>query len=40
MGMTMPMDEIKLQERLRWDQRTNNILGMCREHGHKCCLEF
>ncbi|PBK88629.1 hypothetical protein ARMGADRAFT_1065534 [Armillaria gallica] len=40
MGMTMPMDEIKLQERLRWDQRTNNILGVCREHGHKCCLEF
>jgi hypothetical protein len=39
-GMTMPIDEIKLQERLRWDPRTNMILGVCREHGDKCVLEF
>jgi hypothetical protein len=39
-GMTMPIDEIKLQERLRWDPRTNMILGVCREHGGECVLEF
>lgn len=39
-GMTMPVDEIKLQERLRWDSRTNHILGICREHGDICSLEF
>jgi len=39
-GMTMPIDEIKLQERLRWDPRTNMILGVCREHGSECELEF
>ena len=36
----MPIDEIKLQERLRWDPRTNMILGVCREHGGECVLEF
>lgn len=40
MGMSMMIDEIKIQERLRWDPRTNQILGVCREHGHKCSLEF
>jgi hypothetical protein len=39
-GMTMPINEIKLQERLRWDPRTNMILGVCREHGGECVLEF
>ena len=37
---TMPIDESKLQERLRWDPRTNMILGVCREHGGECVLEF
>ncbi|KAF9536372.1 hypothetical protein CPC08DRAFT_771594 [Agrocybe pediades] len=27
-GMSMQVDEIKIQERLRWDSRTNNILGI------------
>ncbi|KAG6894559.1 hypothetical protein C0992_005594 [Termitomyces sp. T32_za158] len=39
-GMTMQVDEIKIQERLRWDPCTNMILGICREHGQKCVLEF
>ncbi|KAF7970371.1 hypothetical protein HWV62_24292 [Athelia sp. TMB] len=39
-GMSMAIDEIKLQERLRWDPRSNHILGVCREHGKKCTLEF
>ena len=38
--MTMPIDEFKIQEHLRWDSRTNMILGVCREHGTKCSLEF
>lgn len=32
-GMTMAVDEMKVQERLRWDPRSNHILGVCREHG-------
>jgi hypothetical protein len=39
-GMTMPIDKIKIQERLWWDSFTNMILGVCREHGHQCSLEF
>ncbi|KAI0058140.1 hypothetical protein BV25DRAFT_1862304, partial [Artomyces pyxidatus] len=39
-GMTMVIDEIKIQERLRWDARRNMILGVCREHGHNYALEF
>ncbi|THU75684.1 hypothetical protein K435DRAFT_563551, partial [Dendrothele bispora CBS 962.96] len=26
-------DEIAVEKRLRWDPKTNHILGMCREHG-------
>lgn len=40
LGFTMPVDEIKSQERLRWDQITNKILGLCREHCGHCCLDF
>jgi hypothetical protein len=32
-GMTMAVDELKVQERLRWDLHSNHILGVCREHG-------
>ncbi len=32
---SLPIDEIKIQERLRWDAKTNMILGTCREHGSK-----
>ncbi|KAF8160309.1 hypothetical protein BJ912DRAFT_1151048 [Pholiota molesta] len=39
-GMSMQLDEIKIQERLRWDPRTNQILGVCREHGCTTPLEF
>lgn len=42
-GMTMAVDELKLQERLRWDPHSNQILGVCREHGSRlgvCALEF
>ncbi|KJA25111.1 hypothetical protein HYPSUDRAFT_135245 [Hypholoma sublateritium FD-334 SS-4] len=39
-GMTLQIDEIKIQERLRWDPKSNQILGVCREHGGQCSLEF
>ncbi|KAF4615995.1 hypothetical protein D9613_011212 [Agrocybe pediades] len=39
-GMSMQVDEIKVQERLRWEPRTNSILGVCREHGGQCSLDF
>ncbi|KAF8913253.1 hypothetical protein CPB84DRAFT_1742605 [Gymnopilus junonius] len=28
-GMTMEVDELKIQERLQWDPRSDNILGVC-----------
>jgi len=39
-GMTMPIDKLKIQPHLWWDPYTNMILGVCREHGRSCCLEF
>jgi len=38
--MSIQIDEIKVQECLRWDPQTNHILGVCREHGGACTLEF
>lgn len=34
------IDELKLEERLRWDSSTNMILGVCREHSHLVSLNF
>ena len=39
-GFQLMADEIKLESRMRWDPRTNNILGICREHGKRYGLEF
>lgn len=39
-GMSIQLDELKVQERLRWDPKTNYILGVCREHGKSHSLEF
>lgn len=39
-GMTIQIDEIKIQERLRWDPKSNKILGVCREHSGQCSLDF
>ena len=33
-------DEISVEARPRWDDKTNNILGVCREHGCRTSLEF
>ncbi|KAJ7181372.1 hypothetical protein C8R43DRAFT_1101284 [Mycena crocata] len=37
---TAIFDEISTEERLRWDPRTNYILGVCRQHAHEVGLEF
>jgi hypothetical protein len=34
------LDELKTEERLRHDDETNKILGVCREHGNSTSLEF
>ena len=40
-GVTIQVDELKLQEQLRWDPHSNMILGTCCEHATgKCSLEF
>ncbi|KAF8144618.1 hypothetical protein K438DRAFT_2101594 [Mycena galopus ATCC 62051] len=35
-------DEIATERRIRWDPRTNNFLGVCRQHAKscKCSLQF
>jgi hypothetical protein len=39
-GMQISIDELKISERLRWDPRSNMILGVCREHGKTTALEY
>jgi hypothetical protein len=34
------VDELKVEERLRWDPTTNIVLGLCREHSAGISLEF
>ncbi|KAJ7485960.1 hypothetical protein FB451DRAFT_1433109 [Mycena latifolia] len=34
------LDEIAVEKRVRWDDKTNMILGACREHSSKVPLEF
>jgi hypothetical protein len=33
-------DEIAIEKRPRWDDKSNRILGVCREHGRDTSLEF
>ncbi|KAJ7198077.1 hypothetical protein GGX14DRAFT_374467, partial [Mycena pura] len=33
-------DEIATERRARWDPKTNNFLGVCREHANKVSLQF
>jgi hypothetical protein len=39
-GFQLMADEIKIKSRLRWDSRTNMILGVCREHTTNLSMEF
>ncbi|KAF5376672.1 hypothetical protein D9615_007901 [Tricholomella constricta] len=34
------LDEIATEKRIRWDSRTNQFLGLCREHAYNVSLEF
>ncbi|KAG6834094.1 hypothetical protein H0H93_011987, partial [Arthromyces matolae] len=34
------LDEIATERRFRWDNRTNNFLGVCREHSERVALQF
>lgn len=40
LGVSIMIDEIKNQERLRWEAVRNLILGLCREHSGHCVVEF
>jgi len=33
-------DELAVEKRPRWDDKTNKVLGVCREHGQGTSLEF
>jgi len=33
-------DELATEKRPRWDDKSNKVLGVCREHGHGTNLEF
>jgi hypothetical protein len=39
-GFQIMVDEIKVEGRMRWDPRSNMILGICREHSAEYELEF
>ncbi|KAI9431976.1 hypothetical protein H4582DRAFT_1821850 [Lactarius indigo] len=39
-GYVLMIDEIKVEERMRWDPSTNRILGLCQEHTEHVGLEF
>ncbi len=33
-------DELVIERRPRWDDKSNKFLGVCREHRHAISLEF
>jgi len=33
-------DELVVEKRPQWDDRSNKVLGICREHGRETSLEF
>lgn len=39
-GFQLMTNEIKIESRLRWDARTNKILGVCREHSKNVSMDF
>lgn len=34
------LDELKVKEHPCWDDKTNKIVGICREHGAKVSLDY
>jgi hypothetical protein len=39
-GAVLMFDEVKVEERVRWEPSTNRFLGVCREHSKPFSLEF
>jgi len=39
-GYVLMIDEIKVEERLRWDPSSNKILGLCQEHTRHIGVDF
>ncbi|KAH8978476.1 hypothetical protein EDB86DRAFT_3248975 [Lactarius hatsudake] len=39
-GYVLMIDEIKVEERMRWDPSTDKILGLCQEHMEHVGLDF
>jgi hypothetical protein len=39
-GYVLMFDKLKVEQRPRWDDRTNKLVGICREHSHNLGLEF
>jgi hypothetical protein len=39
-GYVLMIDEIKVEERMRWDPSNNKVLGLCREHTGHVGLDF
>ena len=39
-GYVLMIDEIKIEEQVRWDSTTNNLLGICCEHSRHVGLAF
>ncbi|KAF7371921.1 hypothetical protein MVEN_00049800 [Mycena venus] len=33
-------DELATEKRIRWDDKTNNFIGVCRQHGRRVSLQF
>jgi hypothetical protein len=33
-------DKLATEKRIRWDLKTNNFLGLCREHAHRILFQF
>lgn len=33
-------DELATEKRIRWDPKTNDFLGICRQHAHKTSVQF
>ena len=40
MHQVLILDELKVEERPRFNNKSNKIVGPCREHGKKTSLEY
>lgn len=40
MHQVLMFDELKVEEHPRWDDKSNNIIGVCREHSKHASLQY